>query len=749
MTLHEAAVLLELPIDATREQIESRSQALTESIQAKISAAPAEFFKAKHRASLEQITAAVELLKLAQDVNSSDPSITRADINVTNAPFKIVKKSSNKGTSAPFLKYNKNTIPDPTPVPSRPVVSARKTGISQMAIIVMVVSILVVATTWGLWRASSQREAANNDIVLIHLETKTRWTRIEAEFVQAKQLNSQLAADLIGEQLLAKSSDAKARARAKAQAEFIHWADQWAAKHPVKKSLVRLNNLISLSDFRSAAPVAKDLKSALEQAEREFAARKASLLALSKPLVLDSKPSGLRYTIIDAYGQNLEGRTPAQFDAPWGLTKISVSSPGPDWAEYSKDFYIERETPNTLNLVFDYSEVKLASIPSGLRFEFIQPNGRVLRGVTPAELRRVPTGRSTFKVYRPDWPDMSKVVEVVASEVNDFTAEFADGGVKIMSEPEGATVMEGTKNLGSTPLVLRNLSIGEKQFAVKLKDYGAAIVTVKILANQIVSTEVVLKPSPPLTPGQPYTVPDLGLLLEPISAGRYTAGSMSTDPDHNSDETAHKVEITRPFWLGKYEVTRGEWLAVMKPALADTKDDQLPMTNVSWEEAQVFCRKLNERERSADRLPNNYEYSLPTEAQWEYACRADSNSAFGRTGGLREVSNLDELGWYRLNSSGRAHEVGLKKPNAWGLYDMHGNVWEWCLDWYELYPKASVIDPKGPPSGTGKITRGGSWGSEAASCRSATRLNSAITDRSENLGFRLALVSRTTTESAN
>ena len=160
---------------------------------------------------------------------------------------------------------------------------------------------------------------------------------------------------------------------------------------------------------------------------------------------------------------------------------------------------------------------------------------------------------------------------------------------------------------------------------------------------------------------------------------------------------------------------------------------QYPIYYVSWIDAIEFCRKLTERERRAGRLPEGYKYTLPTEAQWEYTCRA------GTTGKYAGNGNLEDMGWYSRNSGNSTHPVGQKTSNAWGLYDMHGNVWEWCLDWYGDYPTGSVTDPTGPVSGSSRVLRGGYWNLSAWYSRSAYRYYDPLY-RNFHFGFRVVLV---------
>ncbi len=204
-------------------------------------------------------------------------------------------------------------------------------------------------------------------------------------------------------------------------------------------------------------------------------------------------------------------------------------------------------------------------------------------------------------------------------------------------------------------------------------------------------------------------------------AGTFTMGSPEDEKDRDSDETQHKVTLTKGFWMLETEVTQKQWKAVMG-SLPDCgfKGDNLPVECVSWNDCQEFCKKCTQLG-----LP----VQLPTEAQWEYACRAGSTGAY--------AGNLDEMAWYSSNSGSTTHPVGTKKANAWGLYDMHGNVWEWCQDWYGDYPSGSVTDPTGPSSGSDRVRRGGSWGHNARLCRSALRNSYDPGNRYDHLGFRL------------
>lgn len=253
-----------------------------------------------------------------------------------------------------------------------------------------------------------------------------------------------------------------------------------------------------------------------------------------------------------------------------------------------------------------------------------------------------------------------------------------------------------------------------------------------------------------------FTIPlsrDVNIDMIAIEPGTFTMGSPTNEigRSKNYDETLHEVRLTEGYWLSKYEVTQAQYQAVIGTNPSDQQDymgeyygvgNNYPVYYVSWNAAKEFCEKLTEIEKKAGRLPEGYEYTLPTEAQWEYACRAGTTTALNSGKDLTdrdECSNMDEVGWYGYNSADTTHPVGLKPPNAWGFYDMHGNVTEWCLDWEGDYPTSSVIDPVGPSTGLARVIRGGSWGYNAYSCRSAARLSNTPNSRWKNYGFRVAL----------
>ena len=211
-----------------------------------------------------------------------------------------------------------------------------------------------------------------------------------------------------------------------------------------------------------------------------------------------------------------------------------------------------------------------------------------------------------------------------------------------------------------------------------------------------------------------------------VAPGSFTMGSPSSEDGHIDDETQHRVTLTKGYWLGKYEGTQRQWESVMGENPSFFKGPDRPVENVSWNDCQKFIAKVDDEARRQF----GGGARLPTEAEWEYACRAGSSGPYAGNG------NLNDMGWYDGNSGSTTHPVGQKKPNAWGFHDMHGNVWEWSRDWYGAY-KDNVNDPQGPASGDDRVLRGGCWINDARDCRSAYRYWNWPGYRDIDYGFRL------------
>ena len=286
---------------------------------------------------------------------------------------------------------------------------------------------------------------------------------------------------------------------------------------------------------------------------------------------------------------------------------------------------------------------------------------------------------------------------------------------------------------------------------VQTSDAGTYMVRVSNQAGSTNSTNAVLVVLVP--PPQMVWIPP----------GTFVMGSPTSEAQRGSDETQHTVTLTQGFYMGKYAVTQGEYLALMgsNPSYFTTTDAyggpippdlNRPVETVGWDDATSYCAHLTQQEQAVGRLPTGWVYRLPTESEWEYACRAGTTTAFnfgsGIHGGMANFWDCFEydaaIGDIYVPSPAvawlpRTTTVGSYAPNAWGLHDMHGNVFEWCRDWYGTYPTGSVIDPQGAPSGSYRVIRGGGWNYGGRGCRSAYRYGGGPSAGYYSVGFRVVL----------
>jgi formylglycine-generating enzyme required for sulfatase activity len=221
---------------------------------------------------------------------------------------------------------------------------------------------------------------------------------------------------------------------------------------------------------------------------------------------------------------------------------------------------------------------------------------------------------------------------------------------------------------------------------------------------------------------QTLRVANLDMKFAWVPPGAFQMGGNA----YSGEKPVHRVKLTKGFYLGVTPVTQAQWQAVMGNNPSRFRGDDRPVEQVSWDDCQEFCAKLTQLTGKPVRLP--------TEAEWEYACRAGTTSDY--YSGTGEEA-LKKVGWYHGNSKQQTQPVGKLAPNAWGLYDVHGNVWEWCQDWYGPYPSDNIEDYEGPNSGDGRVLRGGSWGDDAEYCRAAFRCRYAPGTRNLYLGSRV------------
>ncbi len=318
-----------------------------------------------------------------------------------------------------------------------------------------------------------------------------------------------------------------------------------------------------------------------------------------------------------------------------------------------------------------------------------------------------------------DAPPSGKKHELKIGQVEAAKAAYEAAVAKVGEEP--------LKQYGKADWQKAQRAVAKAEHSTDLQQ---AIVLWGQATDFVKKAEITLEKRRGLEEGRKW-VADLGsgvtMEFMPIAPGSFQMGSNNGG---SAEKPVHQVTISKPFWMAKTEVTQAQYQQVMGRNPSSFKGAQNPADTVSGDDAMNFCINLTEIEHQSGRLSPEFEYALPTEAQWEYACRA------GTTG--KYAGSLDAMAWYKETSKKKTHSVGAKQANAFGLYDMHGNVWEWCADWYasKSYGE-NVTDPEGPSSGSFRVIRGGCWADSASDCRSAFRSRDNSSDTCFYFGFRV------------
>jgi formylglycine-generating enzyme required for sulfatase activity len=290
------------------------------------------------------------------------------------------------------------------------------------------------------------------------------------------------------------------------------------------------------------------------------------------------------------------------------------------------------------------------------------------------------------------------------SGASEAVSEPQTGSALISSSPAGADVFIDGQKQGQTPFTLNDLVVGEFAVTLKLNGYHDHTETLRIEAGKVTAFDHTLRPS--RKPYEPEMVR--------VEGGTFTMGCTSEQGGdcYDDEKPTHQVTVSS-FQIGKYEVTQAQWRAVMGNNPSHFSGcDNCPVENVSWNNVQDFIRKLNQQ--------TGKRYRLPTEAEWEFAARGGNKSKGHKYSG---GNNLNSVAWYDDNSGSKTHPVGQKQANELGIYDMSGNVWEWCEDWYGDYSSSPQTNPKGPSYGSRRVLRGGSWYSDAKYCRVSNRVS--------------------------
>ena len=295
------------------------------------------------------------------------------------------------------------------------------------------------------------------------------------------------------------------------------------------------------------------------------------------------------------------------------------------------------------------------------------------------------------------------------------------GSLLVDYSPTDAEVYVDGKLLGKSPNLFTDVLIGTHELKVVKEGYTPHTEKVTISENQQSSV------SGKLVSNEEFEVHGVKFTMIRVEGGTFRMGATEEMDDSYGDEKpVHEVTLST-YYIGETEVTQALWLAVMGSNPSHFKGDNLPVESVSWKDCQQFITKLNQL--------TGRTFSLPTEAQWEYAARGGNKSRHTQYSGSK---NIGDVAWYSSNSGYETHPVGEKLPNELGLYDMSGNVWEWCSDWYGDYSSGSQRDPAGPNSGVNRVNLGGCWFNEPRICRSSCRFSHEPSFRNSGLGLRLA-----------
>ncbi len=366
------------------------------------------------------------------------------------------------------------------------------------------------------------------------------------------------------------------------------------------------------------------------------------------------------------------------------------------------------------------------------------------KGQTPLFNVLLPAGSHRVVVSKEGYTPYRKTVTVELGRSLSVTANLTQstprtGRLYVDKEPDDARIR--ILNIASPYHRGIELTAGRYHVEVSASDHETKKEWIDLAAGEDKYIDVRLikrhaaVAAPAQVTGEPFTN-SMGMKFVPIPTGTFMMGSPSNEPKRKSDEKQHRVTLTKGFYMGTTEVTQGQWKAIMGNNPARFKGDNNPVEQVSWNDAKEFIRKLNRKEGTNT-------YRLPTEAEWEYACRAGTTTPFS-TGRCISTDQANYNGNYPMPgcSKGRYRKETIRvaslSPNVWGLYDMHGNVHEWCEDWYEKdYPSGHVTDPKGSSSGSARVLRGGSWCYDAGSLRSALRSWDNPGDRYNGIGFRV------------
>jgi formylglycine-generating enzyme required for sulfatase activity len=442
-----------------------------------------------------------------------------------------------------------------------------------------------------------------------------------------------------------------------------------------------------------------------------------------------SEPAG---AIVEIDGQPV-GETPCKRALATGVYRLGLKKVR--YVAHEQTLDVRPGTPPTIAVALtpDFGWLTVESDPAGLS---VTVDGEVW-GLAPIQAREIGTGPHDVQVGSDNHYAESRSIAIERGERE--TVRVApvprNGGLTVI-----ATDAQG--NATDARVVVDGRAVGQTYQPLTLMQ-GWHQVTVEGEAGAWKGEVTVVEKEMRELTAQ-LAVLSIVVKLVEIPAGSFLMGSPTAEPSREDNELQHRVEITQAFQMSSTEVTQAQYELVAGSNPSKFKGADRSVEQVSWLDAVQFCNKLSAREglSPAYRISDggvtwdakSNGYRLPTEAEWEYACRAGTTMAYHTGDG---ESDLARAGWYSGNAGNDTRSVGKKTSNAWGLYDMHGNVWEWCWDRYGEYGSGSQRDPQGAANGSGRVIRGGSWINDARYCRSAFRYRNDPSDANLNLGFRV------------
>jgi formylglycine-generating enzyme required for sulfatase activity len=523
--------------------------------------------------------------------------------------------------------------------------------------------------------------------------------------------------------------------------------------------LLELNEKVLSGDrlLRFSHPAYEPLERLLTVTSKERSMIEIPLSALPVAFSVRSDPSGAE-VFLNGYSQ---GFTPLDLSQVQAAVPIQLRLFKQGYHEIIQEVVLKEGRSNT----FDAGVLTLrtGALTCDIQLSGVDPdrhtieqmklimNGTVQPYTTV--LDQIREGVYTVEVAHPDY--YSAVAELTVQDAETVTMR-ADlkprpGRLSLTLEPKSVVYelwVNGSKVEGDNNVYAFEAN-GVYDVELRSQDFLTASRQLRFLPNQEIEWNLKWIPIPGPQFAKVWQVPYLGMWLNPVSSGIFKIGSLPQEHGRIPNEgPLTEINLEYPFWMGRYEVTQREYESVMgfNPSL--TKSPQHPVDKVSWTESAEFCRRLTDKERTAGRLPEGYVYRLPTQAEWEYVCRAGSVSAFhfgDRVNGVEAncrglYPRAQDSGTINMDTRYGSLPVGSFEPNAWGFFDMHGNVGEWCQDSFnDRYPGISLSNWSGEVSGEDRAVRGGGWSDLANRCRSAARERLKPIHRSNAIGFRVVL----------